>query len=49
MAKSTVTRSLAGGAIGIASNLIVTKRYRGVALTPVQTTSGPGLALSVSW
>jgi membrane-associated phospholipid phosphatase len=40
---------LAGGAIGIASNLLVTKRYRGLRLAPTQTGSGPGLALYLSW
>ena len=43
------TDVLASGAIGIASNLVFTHRYRGVTVTPTATGGGPGIALSIAW
>jgi hypothetical protein len=43
------TDVLASGAIGIASNLVFTHRYRGVSVTPTALNGAPGLALSITW
>jgi membrane-associated phospholipid phosphatase len=40
---------IAGGAIGIAANLVFTRRYRGVTVMGRPNVAGPGLALSISW
>jgi len=40
---------IAGGAMGIAANLVFTRRYRGVTVTGTPNDAGPGLALSISW
>ncbi len=43
------TDVLAGGAIGLASNLVFTRRYHKVSVTPIAHNGAPGLALSISW
>jgi membrane-associated phospholipid phosphatase len=43
------TDVLASGAIGIASNLVFTHRYRGVGVTPTALNGAPGLTLSITW
>jgi membrane-associated phospholipid phosphatase len=43
------TDVIAGGAIGLASSYVFTKRYHGVSVTPTAAGGGPGLSLSIAW
>jgi membrane-associated phospholipid phosphatase len=40
---------IAGGAIGLASSYVFTRRYHGVTVTPMASRGGPGLTLSIAW
>ncbi len=40
---------LAAGAIGIASNLVFTRRYQGVSVSPTAGAGQPGLSFTVTW
>ena len=37
------------GAIGIASNLVFTRRYKGVSVSPTAGAGQPGLSITVTW
>jgi membrane-associated phospholipid phosphatase len=43
------TDVIAGGAIGIAANVALTRRWHGVAVTPIAGDGRPGLSISASW
>jgi len=40
---------IAGGAIGIASNLLLTRRYSGVTVLPTAVPGGAGLIVEIRW
>jgi len=40
---------IAAGAIGIASNLVFTRRYQGVSVSPTAGAGLPGLSITVTW
>ena len=40
---------VAAAAIGIASNLVFTRRYRGVSVSPTAGAGQPGLSITVTW